>query len=177
MAATLAASSIVSVWPSRDLTIRFWPLSLSTVPRMRVGVRAGGVWARAGPTDRAMRAAIAILSALPFYSRRQQRLTRRWRTEDSNPRSPPRDRAQFPNRFLPTPRREQTPSVRGDRSARLIQPRQRRHDRLGLLDDDHVPGGGNHDELGAGDAATAPAPWHNRSLRQVSGGGRQDRRS
>jgi hypothetical protein len=41
MAATLAGSSIVSVWPSRDLTIRFWPLSLSTVPRMQVGVRAG----------------------------------------------------------------------------------------------------------------------------------------
>ena len=87
MAATLAGSSIVSVWPSRDLTIRFWPLSLSTVPRMRVGVRPGGVWARAGPTDRAMGAAIAILSVLPFYSRRQQRLTRRWREMDSNHRS------------------------------------------------------------------------------------------
>src|ERR1700730_2071522 len=60
MTATLAASSIVSVWPSRDLTIRFWPSSLSTVPRMRVGVPAGGVWAKAGPTARAMRAAIAI---------------------------------------------------------------------------------------------------------------------
>jgi hypothetical protein len=38
MTATLAASSIVSAWPSRDLTIRLWPSSLSTVPRMRVGV-------------------------------------------------------------------------------------------------------------------------------------------
>src|SRR6516164_7570915 len=39
---------------------------------------------KSGPTDRAMRAAIAILSALPFYSRRQQRLTRRWSKRDSN---------------------------------------------------------------------------------------------
>ena len=35
----------------------------------------------------------------------------------------------------------------------LIQARQRRHDGFGLLDDDHLPGGGNHDELGAGNAA------------------------
>src|SRR6516162_5470867 len=44
------------------------------------------------------------------------------------------------------------PAIAGG-SARLIQSRQRRHDGLGLLDDDHVPGGGNRDELGAGDSA------------------------
>jgi hypothetical protein len=41
----MAANSIVSVWPSRDLTIRFWPLSAADAGR-----RAGGVWARAGPS-------------------------------------------------------------------------------------------------------------------------------
>jgi hypothetical protein len=44
------------------------------------------------------------------------------------------------------------PAIAGG-SVRLIQPRQRRHDGFGLLDDDHVPGGGNRDELGAGDSA------------------------
>src|ERR1700720_3517972 len=44
------------------------------------------------------------------------------------------------------------PAIAGG-GACLIQPRQRRHDGLGLLDDDHVPGGGNRDELGAGDSA------------------------
>src|SRR6266480_3588905 len=82
MTARLAANSIVSVWPSRDLTIRFWPSSLSTVPRMRVGVPAGGVWARAGPTARAMRAAIAIFRIIQTPSFRLSRgeTRKRWRT-------------------------------------------------------------------------------------------------
>src|ERR1700730_16009917 len=81
MTATLAASWIVSVWPSRDLTIRFWPSSLSTVPRMRVGVPVGGVWARAGQTTKAMRAAIAIFRIIQTpvcVSREETR--KRWRT-------------------------------------------------------------------------------------------------
>src|SRR6202035_1009754 len=60
----LGASTIVSTGPSRDFTVSVWPSSLSTVPRIRVGVPAGGAWARAGPTVRVMRAAaIANLRA------------------------------------------------------------------------------------------------------------------
>src|SRR4029077_11700338 len=79
MTAALAASSIVSVWLSRDLTIRFWPSSLSTVPRMRVGAPAGGVWAKAGPTARAMRAAIAIFLIIqnPLFPSREE-TRKRW---------------------------------------------------------------------------------------------------
>src|SRR6516162_6221241 len=45
---TLSASAMVSVWPSRDLTVRAWPSSFSTVPRMRVGVPCGACCAPAG---------------------------------------------------------------------------------------------------------------------------------
>src|SRR6266851_7484195 len=63
----LGASAIVSTGPSRDFTVSVWPSSLSTVPRIRVGVPAGGAWARAGPTARAIRAA-AIASLLIVQS-------------------------------------------------------------------------------------------------------------
>jgi hypothetical protein len=88
--ATLAASSIVSVWPSRDLTIRFWPSSLSTMPRMRVGVPAGGVWARAGQTTRTMRAAIAIFRIIQTPVCVSREKTRKiWRTRTRlSPRTP-----------------------------------------------------------------------------------------
>jgi len=39
---TSGASVIDSDWPSRDLTVRLWPSSFSTVPRTRVGVPSGG---------------------------------------------------------------------------------------------------------------------------------------
>src|SRR6266480_637146 len=61
------ANAIVSTGPSRDFTISVWPSSLSTVPRIRVGVPAGGAWARAGPTARVTRAA-AIASLLIVQS-------------------------------------------------------------------------------------------------------------
>src|SRR6516164_4342766 len=58
----LGASAIASDWPSRDLTVRFWPSSFSTVPRTRTGAGAGGVWASAGTTNTLMIAtAIAVL--------------------------------------------------------------------------------------------------------------------
>src|SRR5260370_900508 len=51
------ARAIVSTGPSRDFTINVWPSSFSTVPRIRVGVPAGGAWARAGPPARITRTA------------------------------------------------------------------------------------------------------------------------
>jgi hypothetical protein len=67
--------------PEPDQAIRFWPSSLSTVPRMRVGVPAVGVWASAGPIARAMRAAIAtfrIIQTPCFHFSRGD--SQEWRT-------------------------------------------------------------------------------------------------
>src|SRR5438874_9472693 len=52
------ARAIVSTGPSRDFTVRVWPSSFSTVPRIRVGLAAGGAWASAGPTARSTRVAV-----------------------------------------------------------------------------------------------------------------------
>src|SRR5215469_4014784 len=47
---------MVAVSPSRDLTVRAWPSSFSTVPRMRVGVPCGACWAPAGKISNAINA-------------------------------------------------------------------------------------------------------------------------
>src|SRR6516164_6893920 len=47
---------MVTVSPSRDLTVRAWPSSFSTVPRMRVGVPCGACWAPAGKISSAINA-------------------------------------------------------------------------------------------------------------------------
>ena len=77
----LGASAIASDWPSRDLTVRFWPSSFSTVPRTRTGAGAGGVWASAGTTNRLMIAtAIAVLRMVdPPLSVLLQQVTQKWR--------------------------------------------------------------------------------------------------
>src|SRR6516165_3305854 len=77
----LGASAIASDWPSRDLTVRFWPSSFSTVPRTRTGAGAGGVWASAGTTNRPMIAtAIAVLRMVdPPLSVLLQQVTQKWR--------------------------------------------------------------------------------------------------
>src|SRR5687767_12036305 len=66
----LSARAISAVAPSRVLTVRVLPSSFSTVPRMRVGVVAGGVCASAGITKRAATAAamadFRIILASPF---------------------------------------------------------------------------------------------------------------
>src|SRR3982074_1770271 len=46
------ARAIVNSAPSRDLTVRVWPSSFSTVPRMRVGVLSGAFWAMPGQASR-----------------------------------------------------------------------------------------------------------------------------
>src|SRR6516165_324546 len=53
---TLSANAMVTVSPSRDLTVRAWPSSFSTVPRMRVGVPCGACWAPAGKISIAINA-------------------------------------------------------------------------------------------------------------------------
>src|SRR5215831_3020476 len=77
----LGASAIASDWPSRDLTVRFWPSSFSTVPRTRTGAGAGGVWASAGTTNRLMIAtAIAVLRMVdPPLSVLLHQVTQKWR--------------------------------------------------------------------------------------------------
>jgi len=56
------ARAIVTSAPSRDFTTNVCPSSLSTMPRIRVGVPSGGgVCARAGPTVRATRAAASAI--------------------------------------------------------------------------------------------------------------------
>src|SRR5215468_4659048 len=77
----LGASVIASDWPSRDLTVRFWPSSFSTVPRTRTGAGAGGVWASAGTTNRLMIAtASAVLRMVdPPLSVLLHQVTQKWR--------------------------------------------------------------------------------------------------
>src|SRR5215469_8746457 len=59
---------MITVWPSRDLTVRAWPSSFSTAPRMRVGVPCGACWAPAGKTSSAINApasSIFVVIAVP----------------------------------------------------------------------------------------------------------------
>src|SRR6266851_3543289 len=58
----LSASATVTAWPSFMLTVRLLPSSLSTDPTTRIGVPAGGVWARAGRARNRINSA-----ALPVY--------------------------------------------------------------------------------------------------------------
>src|SRR5260370_11552565 len=68
----LGASAIVSTGPSRDFTVSVWPSSLSTVPRIRVGVPAGRGPAGGGPPARRKRAVgVADLSRHPPSSSRR----------------------------------------------------------------------------------------------------------
>ena len=77
---------------------------------------------------------MAILSALPFYSRRQQRLPRRWREMDSNLRFPVREVviSAFPKwngssitEFLVLIDTRDPTDRFGQDEARTLQPRQR----------------------------------------------------
>src|SRR6516165_9093240 len=59
---------MVTVSPSRDLTVRAWPSSFSTAPRMRVGVPCGACWAPAGKISSAINApasSIFVVIAVP----------------------------------------------------------------------------------------------------------------
>src|SRR5215469_2772971 len=47
---------MVTISPSRDLTVRSWPSSFSTAPRMRLGVPCGACWAPAGKIRSAINA-------------------------------------------------------------------------------------------------------------------------
>ena len=47
------ANVTLAVPPSRSVTVRVRPSSFSTVPRMRMGVPAGGAWAKAGSAKKA----------------------------------------------------------------------------------------------------------------------------
>src|SRR6516165_9297966 len=64
---------MVTVSPSRDLTVRVWPSSFSTVPRMRVGVPCGACWATAGKANIAISAPansdLVVIAVLPWFGR------------------------------------------------------------------------------------------------------------